>query len=249
MSVRRLVVSLLLVGALLSACAADEGTASASSAGPSESNAHASSHAAVPSSSAGGAAQPLPAGGEGPVPVPPGRYASETTGASVTFELTDDTWRGLEDVPDVGFALLREFGTLASLSVVSFDGEVFSDPCDPSAPTETIDESAAAFMEWLATVPGVEAQAPTDTTVGGMPALVMDLTTALPAECTEPPWIFLWVLPTVGDFHFSDAETVRVWAVDAEGGTVALVAEVDSAGDADAFLAAVDEILATMTIE
>jgi hypothetical protein len=40
-----------------------------------------------------------------------------------------------------------------------------------------------------------------------------------------------------------------VWAVDAEGGTVALVAEADSGADRDAFLAAVDDILETMSIE
>jgi len=181
--------------------------------------------------------------------VPAGRYVSDTTGATVRFELTDDSWQGLEDLPDVGFALLREFDTLASLSVVAFDGEVFSDPCDPSAPSEAIDDSAAAFMDWLATVPGVEANEATETTVGGLPALTMDLTTQLPPECTEPPWIFLWVLPTVGDFHFSDAETVRVWAVDAPGGTLALVAEADQGADTDAFFAAVAEILASMTIE
>jgi hypothetical protein len=250
MSVRRLVVPpLLLVATLLSACATDDGSASASPSEPDESAAQSGSQAASPSDSANGDPEPLPAGGEGPIPIPPARYVSETTGASVTFELTDDTWRGLEDLPDVGFALLREFGTLASLSVVAFDGEVFSDPCDPAAEPTTIDDGAAAFVDWLASVPGVEAQAPTETTVGGMPAVVMDLTTALPAECDEPPWIFLWVLPTVGDFHFGDAETVRVWAVDTEGGTVALVAEANEGVDTDAFLSAVDDILATMTIE
>lgn len=239
---------LLLVALLVSACATDAGSDSASASEPSESASSLGSPEATAGSSGSGAPQPLPAGGEGPVPVPAGRYVSDATGATVTFELSDDAWRALEDLPGVGFALLREFGALTSLSVVAFDGEVFPDPCDPST-TTTIDETPDAFMAWLATVEGVDTGAPSETTIGGAPGLVMDLTTSLPTECTEPPWIFLWVLPTVGDFHFTDGETVRIWAVDASGETVVLAAEADAEADTDAFLVEVDEILATMSIE
>lgn len=250
MPVRRLVApSFVSCAVLLSACTADGGPSSAPPSAPPESGEPAASQSAAPNSSSPSDPQPLPAGGEESVPIPAGRYVSDTAGATITFELVDDTWQGLADIPGVGFALLREFDSLASLSVVPFDGEVYSDACDPSAPTTTIDAGPAAFLEWLATVPGVAAQPVTETTVGGMPALMMDLTTDLPAECDEPPWIFLWVLPTVGDFHFGDAETVRVWAVDAGGETVALVAEANEGANIDAFLGAVDDILASMTIE
>lgn len=233
---------------LLTACGQATSSAPQTSAPASPSRAaesHSASHApasAPASAQAGGTIT------EGPVA--PGEYTSSTTGATISFTIADTGWDGAEDLEGVGFALLsQEYGALASVSVVAFPGEVFTDPCDPAAPTETIDTTSEAFMAWLAGVEGVDAEEARETTVGDKPALMIDLTTAVPDACTEPPWIFLWALPTVGDFHFADEETVRVWAVDGSEAMVAIVAEATSGADTAAFLSAVDEIVATMTVD
>jgi len=204
---------------------------------------------ASPSDASSGESDAEATVGEGPLD--PGQYSSDTTGAEITFSLSDETWEGAPDLPEVGFALVAEFGwpAITSLSVTAFHEEVFGDACDPSAPTEAVEETPEAFMEWLGTVPGVEAAQPTEVTVGGRPGLVTDLTTALPAECTDPPWIFLWTLPEVGDFHFADDATVRLWAIQGAKEMVLLVAEAEAGADVEAFQAAVDEILETMTID
>ncbi len=183
-------------------------------------------------------------------PIVPGEYTSDSTGATITFSVDDEGWQGAEDIEGVGFALITDqFGAVASVSVVPFPGDVFTDPCDPEAPTEAIDPSPESFMAWLREVEGVQADEPTDATVGDQPALRVDLTTELPPDCLDPPWIFLWALPTVGDFHFADGETVRVWAVQADDATVAIVAEADQGVDTDAFLAAAEEIVGSMTVD
>jgi hypothetical protein len=173
---------------------------------------------------------------------------------TITFTLVGEGWSGLEDSPGDGFALFNEaVGGPHGISVVSYSGEVFSELCSPE-PTEMIGPKAADLIAFLAAVEGVDAGDPVDTTAGGLPAIRLDLTTVSP--CNDPDIgdrMWLWTLPTSGDFHFNDAEQVRVYAIDAGNVVVAIVIEgfPEVAGpdaDYDVLLQKAEEVIATMVI-
>jgi hypothetical protein len=52
----------------------------------------------------------------------------------------------------------------------------------------------------------------------------------------------------VGDFHFNDNETVRVFAVDAPGGPVVIVIEAFPGADAEGFLEQASTVVGSMSI-
>lgn len=182
-------------------------------------------------------------------PLAAGDYVSETTGAHIEFTLDEHDWSGLADIQDVGFGLfLADVGTHA-ISVVKFAGEIFTDACSPDA-TSTIGTTPAEFMAFLAARHGVTASEPVEVQVGGRPALQVDLTTEVDAACEASGGgrIWLWVLPVVGDFHFNDAETARVIAVDGGSATVIIVIEAFPDADYDHLLEHALGVLQTMTI-
>jgi len=183
-------------------------------------------------------------------PLAAGDYVSDTTGAHVEFTLDEHDWSGLVDIQDVGFGLfLADVGAHA-ISVTSYTGEIFTDACSPE-PTSTIGATPADFMAFLAERTGVTATDPVEVEVGGRPALQMDLTTEVDAACeaTGGGRIWLWVLPVVGDFHFNDAETARVIAVDGGSATVIIVIEAFPDADYDHLLDHAMEVVESMIIE
>jgi hypothetical protein len=183
-------------------------------------------------------------------PLAAGRYVSETTGAHIEFTLDEHDWSGLADIQDVGFGLfLADVGTHA-ISVAKFAGEIFTDACSADA-TSTIGTTPAEFMAFLAARHGVTASEPVEVQVGGRPALQVDLTTEVDAACeaTGGGRIWLWVLPVVGDFHFNDAETARVIAVDGGSATVIIVIEAFPDADYDHLLEHATEVIDSMVIE
>jgi hypothetical protein len=183
-------------------------------------------------------------------PLAAGDYVSDTTGAHIEFTLDEHDWSGLADIEDVGFGLfLADVGTHA-ISVVKFAGEIFTDACSPDA-TSTTGTTPAEFMAFLAARHGVTASAPVEVQVGGRPALQVDLTTEVDAACeaTGGGRIWLWVLPVVGDFHFNDAETARMIAVDGGSATVIIVVEAFPDADYDHLLEHATEVIESMVIE
>ncbi len=183
---------------------------------------------------------------DGPVS---GDYTSTSTGATVSFTVPDGAWLGQRDMDEVGFALFQERPEgYAGLSVISFGGDVFADACSPDQLAE-IDASPPAFMDWLTAREGISAGAVTETTVGGRPALQADVTSALPAACQEPPWIWLWSLPKVGDFHLNDDETARFYAVEGTDAPIIIVIEAYPGVDWEPFLSDAMAIVDSMEID
>jgi hypothetical protein len=185
-------------------------------------------------------------------PLVAGDYVSETTGARVEFTLDEHDWSGLPDTPGVGFGLLLADVDDAAISVLAFGGEYFTDACDPDAGLSTTGTTPAEFTAMLTGRTGVSADAPIEVEVGGRPALQVDLTTAIDADCaaTGDEQISVWPMPPVGPFDFEDMEMARVIAVDGGSATVILVAEARSiVEDYDHFLEHFTEVIETMTIE
>lgn len=208
--------------------------------------------AAAPSASEGSISEPAPSeptcepgtvcSGE----LQPGTYTSTTLGPTITFELGPG-WQGFPDIADVGFGMIRnDLGNASGISVTWFPGTVFEPGCDPQA--SEIEAAPRPFVDWLAAHPDLEATAPAPVTVAGVDGWMIDVNSSVPAECTEPPWIFLWELPTVGDFHLADDEQARLILLDAGDLTIAIVAESYPGSDHVGLLELTDAILSTMTI-
>ena len=184
-------------------------------------------------------------------PLAAGDYVSDSTGAHIEFTLDEHDWSGLA-LQNVGFSLfLADVGGTHAVSVVKFEGRIFTDACSGEA-TSTIGATPADFMAFLAGRTGVTATAPVEVEVGGRPALQVDLTTEIDAACeaTGGGRIWLWVPSlVVGDFHFNDAETARVIAVDGGSATVIIVIEAFPDADYDHLLDHAMEVVESMVIE
>ena len=175
----------------------------------------------------------------------PGDYTSTSTGASITFTLAAEGWSGSEDIQGEGFALFNDaVGGQHGISVVAYDGEVFADVCS-GGPKEMIGAAPADFIAFLAGVEGVTAEEPVDTTVAEHNAIRLDLTTVSP--CPDDR-MWLWTFRENRDFHFNDAERVRVYAVDAGGTTVIILIEAFPEADYAVLLHKAEEVIASMTI-
>jgi hypothetical protein len=175
----------------------------------------------------------------------PGEYTSSSTGAIITFTLAGEGWSGSEDIQGEGFALFNDaVGGRHGISMVAYDGEVFTDVCS-GGPKEFIDATPAGFIAFIAAVDGVQPAEPVDMPIGGRPATRLDLTTVSP--CPDGR-MWLWSLPEQRDFHFDDAERVRIIAVEGGGATVIIVLEAFPDADYDVLLEKADEVFATMTI-
>lgn len=185
-------------------------------------------------------------GGDIPTTELEGKYTTDAVGVDVSFEVKAPGWVGIADVPGAGFGLNRAESE-GAISVVPFPGEVFSDPCK-DAPVEPLERSADAFINWIAAHPELKATAPVETTLGGHPALQVDVTADVGEPCPDSPRIWLWVLPIVRDFHVDEDEAARFIAADVGGTTVVTVIETfDMTKQAD-LLAASEPVLESMVI-
>jgi hypothetical protein len=178
--------------------------------------------------------------------LPAGSYLSSSMGLDISFDLGPG-WQGFADIPDVGFALLRP-EVEGGVTVTHFGGEVFSEACS-SAATVPLETSAEAFVAWLATHPELRADEPAETTLGGHPAIQIDLTSDVGEPCPDTPRNWLWALPVVGDFHLNEDEAARFIVADIGERTVVVVIETFGMTGQDEQLALAEPFLASMVIE
>jgi hypothetical protein len=227
-----------LIAVLLAACTTASSPSPAGSSAPSEAL---GSQAAEPSSA------PCDPGAICTGPIAAGDYTSTGTGATISFTLTGSDWSADADTPGVGFVLYYDDPAgPVGITVAPWAGVIFSDPC-AMEPTETIGTAPADLMGVLTALPDVEAEAPTDVTVGGRPALQVNLTVGTP--CADAGGK-LWVFQTEGaTFNLREATQARFYVVDA--GSVTVVIAIEALGDADyeALVLKAEEIIASMTIE
>lgn len=181
-------------------------------------------------------------------PLVAGTYTSDWAGPTITFTLPESGWQGDKLLMGEGFVLTNTtVGGGHGISVVSYSGDVYTDVCS-EAQTEAIGIGAADLIDHLAGLNGVQAQPPVSTTVGGYPAVQLDLTTVSP--CGTPDRMWLWAtLPGHRDFHFNDGEHARVIAVDTGGATIVVVIEAFPGADYDLLIAKATTLLETMTLE
>jgi hypothetical protein len=189
-------------------------------------------------------------------PLEPGRYVDTSIGRDISFDLGEG-WITDGPIPDAGLAIVRDEPGAPYLYIGQFLGQVFPPGCLTENEEQnqafqdgitTIDATAAAFMDHLAGLPELTTTEPVATEVAGFPGLQLDVSAVEVDAACMPPWAWLWVLPVVGDYHFSDGTQARVVALDADEQVVVVVMEAGPEADLDTFLAQGDEILASMRI-
>jgi len=178
----------------------------------------------------------------------PGDYTSTGTGATISFTLTGADWTADPDTDGVGFALYYEDPAgPVGITVAPWAGVVFGDPCGPE-PTETIGTTPDDLIGVLTAFDDVVAETPVDVTVGGRPAIQVDLSVGTPcADAGGKLWVFQ---STAGaTFNLREGTEARIYVVDAGSVTVVIAAEALGDADFEALLQRVEEILASMTID
>jgi hypothetical protein len=185
---------------------------------------------AVPSS----AASSTPAPVVGLVFPPPGRVTAGShtvtvEGISFTFEASNDAWvadRGATwaklDLDRV--APIDGLPDGAAVLFWSPDG-AYLDPCDHIR-GEPVDSTPAAFAAAISAVPGVMVKGGlTTTTLGGLPAIRVELVVPAEASCAAED-LYLWY-DTVEAWRWATAlgDQIRIWIVEVDGARLVVEAE------------------------
>jgi hypothetical protein len=205
--------------------------------------------------SASEAAEPairdLAAGGDGPLR--PGRYRDTSTGQALTFDLGEG-WSHGGSIPEAGLILVREEAGAPYFAITHFDGTVFNAPCATPENADTfgpdpvaIEATAASFIEHLAAHPFLTVRDVQPVELASAVGVQADIDVSVPGEC-DPPWAWLWAQPTVGDYHLTDGQLVRVVALDVDDEVIVAVMELFPDGDFPAFVEAATGVLESMEV-
>ena len=113
-----------------------------------------------------------------------------------------------------------------ALTGFPFDGEVFTDPCDFGS-AGTIGDSPSDLITWVHERSFLDTSEPIAVSLRRRRRLPARPATAsnVPAECAEAPWVFMFVLPIYGDWHFEPGSTGRLVAMDVDGETILFISE------------------------
>jgi hypothetical protein len=152
----------------------------------------------------------LPVTGSGPVPIEAGTYRTSTPFlVPLTFAVPTG-WQGNIGGP---YAVFLEGSSGSAVSYTIFD-TVYADPCHAQAFVDGLGPTAADLATALASLPGLTATGPIDTTIAGLPAKQLSLTApATFADCTGTRFR-LWQLPLGAANDMAPGETQRLWIVD-----------------------------------
>jgi hypothetical protein len=191
--------------------------------------------------------------GEPPLELEPGLYRDRSLGPSLVFEVGPG-WTALPSIPEVGAAFIRdEPGGFFAIS--EFHGEVFTDPCRTPAneatfgpEAGTVDLTAEAFIEYIASHPLLTASVPVASEIAGLPAWSVEVTAAVPDDC-DPPQAWLWNLPEVGEYFLRDGQRSRIVAIQVGDEVIVTSAEILPDGDFESLVALTDAILASLEVE
>lgn len=189
-----------------------------------------------PSASANGEIWP-----SGPYEV--GRHSASVGGLEFSFEVPVEGWSG--DPTWTGMLLKRTRGGGFELGWVGFTwsfDKVATEPCLGGARTvgPSVDDLATA----ITTIPGIEAKEPTDTTVGGLPAKVVEFTINDEIDCV--PTQFMLYGPQSAYPNSTDS-TIKDWIFEVDGDRTGIHADV--VGDDPELWAEIQQIVDSVRFE
>jgi hypothetical protein len=159
------------------------------------------------------------------------RYHVMWEGVPLSFALPSLRWRSPaagEIVAGTGTAMGVREDDYAWILPGMFQGDmarVATDPCNGDSVVvngSTIDDLAAA----LTTIPGMSAEQPTDTTVGGLPAKVVTLTVNPDPPCDIDSF---WLFGQTSLHPNSVDSIIRIWITDVDGQRYGLLTDQASA--------------------
>ena len=145
-------------------------------------------------------------------------------------------------------------GPVKGDDVVSFQrfDKVFTDPChpEPGALVPAIGPAASDLVDRIVTRPGLAPTTKTVTTVGGLPATLLELrlngSTTL-GDCTNGKYE-LWELPLGAVNELRPGMSERVWVMDVEGQRLVVLA-IDAGGASQAQQQAIQQLLDSIRFE
>ena len=182
-------------------------------------------------------------------PVSAGAYTFTVAARAISLEL-DAGWSAELGAGDTGVQLVREGADVQGLSFNEFTGRVFGSPCAGVGASETIDATPEAFIAYVNERDGILVQSPiSSVTVGGQPAVQIDVTVQLPASCPDETGDnFIFGVGDQGEFHLQPGESARVIAVGGEGEPVVIVLESFSEAGYEELLTTAESIFSSMSI-
>jgi hypothetical protein len=130
-----------------------------------------------------------------------------------SFTVPADGWRGTGwagsietgTFPDAGYTWIVLMAPMHAVSV---------DPCAGTATTvQAVDEAAAA----MTTIAGTKATEPTDTTVGGLPAKVVELTMTEDFACPRESFWLYGEVPELSFYPDARESVIRDWIFERDG--------------------------------
>jgi hypothetical protein len=148
---------------------------------------------------------PTPQAWAGPIQV--GRNEATISGIRFSFRISSPgwvrtRWEGMINLFPPG----NWIGFLNSFDSVS------SDPC--AGTTTAVGPSVADMADALTTIPGTEAEAPVDTTVGGLPAKLVVFTINDDIDCDPSSF---WIYGPDSAYPNSVNSTIRTWVFELDG--------------------------------
>jgi hypothetical protein len=172
-----------------------------------------------------------------------GRHDATVGGLRFSFEVPAEGWSG--DPKWTGMLLKRTGGGGLELGWVGFTwsfDRVGTDPCVAGARIvgPSVDDLATA----ITTIPGIEAKEPTDTTVGGLPAKVVEFTINDDIDCA--PTQFMLYGPQSA-FPNSTDSAIKDWIFEVDGERTGIHADV--VGDDPELWAEIQQIVASVRFE
>jgi hypothetical protein len=175
--------------------------------------------------------------------VAPGRYDVEVNGIAFSFAVAESGWgidpnygmleRGPHPPSDPAYRWIAFFN--------DFD-QVATDPCNGLA--ETVGPTVDDFATALTTIPGTDAEGPTDVTVGGLPAKLVVLTIHDDITC---PVNTFYLYGQDSAYPNSLASVIREWVLEVNGKRYQIHA--DQAAPDDAITAEIERIIGSILFE
>ena len=207
-----------------------------------------------PSTSPGASVAPLPVR-KGTIPAaggilePGATYTDYSLGPTLTFT-AGDCWAATP--VDAGFGLALVWGGsggAAVLTFTEFEGLVFEDPCQATSDKViSIPRTPEALANDLMANPSLITGEPTDITVSGFSGLRLELATQQPMEC-QPPVTWTWASTPYGGFVLQDGEQATFELLQVGERTLVISWEAYTGADFEAFSAAAEAVVATLTID
>jgi hypothetical protein len=131
----------------------------------------------------------------------PGRYSSTVVGPAITLTLGEG-WRTGATLGGPLLVLERADTPGAVLTITRFDGDTYTDSCDPTSLTR-VDPSAERLVAIIAGDPSLRALPARATRLGGHEGRTLDVA-VLPEIACDLPFLLLWAL------DMKDGEFVQV---------------------------------------